>query len=122
MKHNKVWNRLRNKRGTTLLECMLALILFSAVMILVATMFSTANVLTMHATTLKNDVNDAVNKAEISDGSTSSDTVTLRFENNGTTVASLELTIFETKSDNGSVSLWKFASPPPETEPEDDTP
>lgn len=58
-------NSTRNKRGTTLLECVLALAVFTAVSVMIAMMLSTASILQRTSTDTDRTLNKVSDEAEL---------------------------------------------------------
>lgn len=66
---------LKSKRGFTLVECVLSLLIFAFVAILFAIMFSTANLLTQRAQDMDNALDAVINKVETGTGAVTPSTI-----------------------------------------------
>lgn len=112
---NQMKRTLSDRRGSTLLECLAALLIFTLVMTMTATMFASSSTISNRSTDLSRSVNSAVNTAEINlelPGE-SKGTQTLTFRETDASGSTVTVSIEFTSTVSGGVTLWRFLPPNP---------
>lgn len=96
------------KRGFTLIETVLGLLLFSLVMTLVATLFTAALRININTNDTRRAVDDVITLSEEAQGGNTAAVLTLRATGGVTVEEELELVAFKAPAGDGEVSLYRF--------------
>lgn len=113
----KIGKPLRDKRGFTLIESVLGVLLFALVMTVVAALFVTASRITIRTQQSENAVNQVIALSEEAGANLSAPYETRDFSlvSGGTVNEELRLVTYEVSNGDGTVRLSKFVYAPPET-------
>lgn len=103
-----VQSKLKNNRGSSLLECVISLALFAVITTMAATMLATASKITSKSTDTENAVNAAGDAAELFSG-TAGQKITLNFvADSGGVSVEAELAVIEETVKESTVKIWKI--------------
>lgn len=104
-----VQSKLKNNRGSSLLECVISLALFAVITTMAATMLATASKITSKSTDTENAVNAAGDAAELFSG-TAGQKITLNFvaDSGGGVSVEAELAVIEETVKESTVKIWKI--------------
>ncbi|MGI6201191.1 MAG: type IV pilus modification PilV family protein [Christensenellales bacterium] len=101
---------LRDRRGSTLIECVISLLLFTVVMGMLAMMLGAAGRISQMSAQTQRAVTEAANQAELSAAPGAGQAAQLDFvDGYGDAAASCPVTLYPASS--GEVTLWKLGDP-----------